>query len=145
MAYILTRATNWKSPPQNRKMASSGRMNSVSYTPGTAPVGELRSLEGGVHRYGQRRTVSKQSKLILMRKCKRWYYRFFEFSQLVTVGLKGLSFGSELLMCFHRKDNKDTVYKEDYLNLSWIVLLIWEIIGLCRSMGVKPVIRFLLR
>ena len=54
-------------------MATSGRMNSVSYTPGTAPVGELRGLDGVGHRYGQRRTVSKQQKLILMRKCKRYY------------------------------------------------------------------------
>ena len=59
-----------KKKKKNLKMASS-RLNSVSYTPGTAPVGELRGLEGGVHRYGQRRNISKQSKLILMRKCKR--------------------------------------------------------------------------
>ena len=60
---------------------SSGRTNSVHYTPGTAPVGEVRREEeerrvGEVgrmesHRYPHRRPLSNHNKLVLMRKCKR--------------------------------------------------------------------------
>ena len=44
------------------------RMNSVTYVAGTAPVGEVREAS---HRYGHRRPVSHQAKLVMMRKCKR--------------------------------------------------------------------------
>ena len=49
------------------------RTNTVVYSPGHAPIGELRDgrAEQPVHRYGRKRPTSNSAKLMMMRKCKR--------------------------------------------------------------------------
>ena len=105
----------------------SGRTNSVSYSPGYAPIGEVRDMrgrggeEGGAgtgqwaappHRYGRKRPLSNIAKLIHMRKCKRytifcqihWLNPWFRFIQpenfLKITHVLNLNFVSATAFCF---------------------------------------------
>ena len=58
--------------------------NIVMYTPGYAPIGEMRDIrnQSDIHqlpslRYARKRNMSNKAKMILMRKCKRYQYKDF--------------------------------------------------------------------
>ena len=73
----------------------------MSYSPGYAPIGEVRDMrgrggeEGGAgtgqwaappHRYGRKRPLSDIAKLIHMRKCKRYTFLSLAASQHTDLG-----------------------------------------------------------
>ena len=57
--------------------------NSVCYSPGYAPIGEMRDMRNlgdtqqlPSSRYNRKRPISNKAKMILMRKCKRYFNNF---------------------------------------------------------------------